>query len=124
MGRAAADGSGRVYSSRKIEYKEKVVRMLQEYSKVLIVNADNVGSDQMHQIRKALRKQAEVLMGKNTMIRYVIKEHAAETKNLALNKLAELVRYNIGLVFTNGDLSAVRDVLVANKVHQRMHPPL
>jgi large subunit ribosomal protein LP0 len=34
---------------------------------IFIVNVDNVGSNQMHQIRQALRGKGQILMGKNTM---------------------------------------------------------
>ncbi len=43
---------------------------LGEYSKILIVDADNVGSKQMQQIRISLRGKAVIMMGKNTTVRY------------------------------------------------------
>jgi hypothetical protein len=39
---------------------------------IFIVNIDNVGSNQIHQIRVALRSKGIVLMGKNAMVRRAI----------------------------------------------------
>jgi len=98
----------------KKKYFDKLLSFLNEYNKILIVGADNVGSSQMQQIRIKLRGTGEVLMGKNTMIRKVLKGHINE--NPALEKLLPLVKGNMGFVFTKGDLSATRDICTANKV--------
>lgn len=45
--------------------------LFDEYPKVFLVNADNVGSKQMQQIRSSLRDKAVILMGKNTTMRKV-----------------------------------------------------
>lgn len=55
--------------AKKEAYSEKFKELLEEYPTVFIVNVDNVGSTQMHQIRKSLRGTAIILMGKNTMMR-------------------------------------------------------
>lgn len=99
---------------KKTEYFEKVNRLFREYNKVFIVNVDNVSSSQMHQIRGALRGLAIILMGKNTMVRKAMKEAVAE--NPKLDALLPLIRGNVGLVFTNGDLRKVRDSIVSNRV--------
>jgi len=80
----------------------------------LIVSVDNVGSNQMQKIRVALRGQGTVLMGKNTIIRKVIREEAKT--NPALLNLAPFIVGNIGFVFTNGDLNAVRKAITEHKV--------
>lgn len=49
---------------RKAEYFERAKKLFEEYQKILIVKADNVGSKQFQQIRSALRGKAIVLMGK------------------------------------------------------------
>ncbi|XP_060606457.1 large ribosomal subunit protein uL10-like [Ruditapes philippinarum] len=68
----------------------------------------------MQQIRAALREQAIVLMGKNTMMRKAIRGHLEN--NPALEKLLPHIVGNVGLVFTKGDLIEVRSMLLANKV--------
>jgi len=55
-----------------------------------------------------------LLMGKNTMIRKAIRDHLE--KSPALEGLFPFVKGNIGFVFTNGDLSEVRNKLMELKV--------
>ena len=100
--------------NKKTEYFEKVNRLFSEYNKVFIVNVDNVSSSQMHQIRSALRGMGIILMGKNTMVRKAMRESVAA--NSKLEALLPLIRGNVGLVFTNGDLRKVRDAIVSNRV--------
>jgi large subunit ribosomal protein LP0 len=101
-------------ASWKANYFTKLVQYLDEYPKCFIVGADNVGSKQMQQIRIGLRGTAVVLMGKNTMMRKAIRGHVEN--NPALEKLLSHIRGNVGFVFTNGDLSEVREKLLENKV--------
>lgn len=68
-------------AEKKVQYDRKLVRLLEEYSKVLIAVADNVGSNQLQNIRKGLRGDSVVLMGKNTLIRRCIKIHAEKSGN-------------------------------------------
>jgi len=68
----------------------------------------------MQRIRHALRGQAVILMGKNTMIRKVLRE-LLETNN-TFESLVPLVRGNIGFVFTKGDLNYVRSKLLEFRV--------
>jgi len=75
---------------------------------------DNVGSNQMQKIRIALRGVGTVLMGKNTIIRKVLREEGKTNANL-LNLLPFIVG-NIGFVFTNGDLNVVRKAITEHKV--------
>lgn len=74
----------------------------------------------MQQIRMSLRGSAVVLMGKNTMMRKVIKGHLE--RNGALEKLLPHIRGNVGFVFTRGDLVEVRDKLLENKVRAPARP--
>lgn len=101
-------------STWKSNYFIKIGKLLDEYPKCFVVNADNVGSKQMQQIRAGLRKEAIVLMGKNTMMRKAIRGHLES--NPSLEKLLPHIVGNVGLVFTKGDLMEVRELLQANKV--------
>jgi len=95
-------------------YFKKLQELLDQYPSIFIVNVDNVGSNQMHQIRVALRGKGVVLMGKNTMVRRVIRTILAE--NPQFERLLPHIKGNIGFVFTSTDLKDVRDLLTANKV--------
>jgi len=99
---------------RKAEYFERMKGLLAEYSKAFVVEVDNVGSMQLQMTRRGLRGKAEVLMGKNTMMRKVIKEFVEKNPGSPAEKLIETCRGNIGFVFTNGDLGEVREVLESN----------
>lgn len=99
---------------RKTGYWAKLNQALDEYKNILIIGVDFVGSNQMQKTRIALRGKGIVLMGKNTIIRKVLRERSE--KNPALESLLPYVYGNIGFVFTNGDLNALRSIITANKV--------
>lgn len=98
----------------KANYFVKLINLITEYPKCFIVQADNVGSKQMQQIRIALRGRGELLMGKNTMMRKAIRGHLEN--NPALEKLLPHVKGNIGFVFTKEELTDLRDLIMAHKV--------
>jgi len=100
--------------ARKERYKVTLEKLLQEYKNIIIVGVDNVGSLQMQKVRVALRGKGVLLMGKNTLMRMIIREQMVA--NPKLEMLLPAIRNNIGLVFTNGDMSAVRTLIMAEKV--------
>jgi len=97
----------------KAGYFVKIMKLLDEYPKCFIVNVDNVGSKQMQEIRHAMRGHAEILMGKNTMIRKAIRGHMA--KNPHLEKILPHIVNNVGFVFTKEDLGEIRSKLLENR---------
>jgi len=101
-------------STWKANYFIKIEKLFDTYSRCFIVNADNVGSLQMQQIRVSLRGRAEVLMGKNTMMRKAIR--GMLDKHPELERILPCVVGNVGFVFTSEDLNEVRDALLENKV--------
>jgi len=106
--------SGAEGASKKQDYFVKLVKLLDEYPKIFIVGVDNVGSNQLHKTRIALRGKAVVLMGKNTMIRKAIRGHLEN--NPALEQLLPLIKGNIGFVFAKEDLPSIKKILLANKI--------
>jgi len=98
----------------KADYFTKVVTLLDKYPKCFVVGADNVSSKQMQQIRASMRGKAEILMGKNTMMRRAITQHLEN--NPDLEKLLPHIRGNVGLVMTDEDLIEIRDLILSNKV--------
>merc|ERR1712062_423601 len=98
----------------KANYFTKIAQLLNEYPKCFLVEADNVGSKQMQQIRISLRGHAVVLMGKNTMMRKAIRGHLVN--NPKLECLMNSIRGNVGFVFTKEDLVAIRDMIMTNRV--------
>jgi len=106
--------AGQKRKERKKRYKAKFERALQEYKNVLVVTVDNVGSLQLQKIRIALRGNAEIVMGKNTLMRMIMREQIQS--NPQLEALLPCIRGNMGLIFTNGDLAKAREIVTSNKV--------
>jgi large subunit ribosomal protein LP0 len=101
-------------TATKAAYFEKLKSLLDEYSTVFIVGVDNVSSQQMHEIRLSLRGEGVVLMGKNTMVRRAIKGFV--TDNPEYERLLPHIKGNVGFIFTNGDLKATKEKILANRV--------
>jgi len=101
-------------AERKAEYFDRMKSLMSTYSKCFIVEIDNVGSMQLQTTRISLRGKAEVLMGKNTMMRKCIRDYVEENPETPCAQLEECCRGNFGFVFTNGDLGAIREVLEGN----------
>ncbi|KAI0733653.1 60S acidic ribosomal protein P0 [Fomitopsis betulina] len=100
--------------AQKELYFAKLKDLVAKYPSIFVVNVDNVGSNQMHQIRVALRGKGIVVMGKNTMVRRALRSVLVEYPQF--ERLLPHVRGNIGFVFTSGELKEVRDIITANKV--------
>ncbi|KAH7023337.1 ribosomal protein L10-domain-containing protein [Ilyonectria destructans] len=101
-------------TANKAGYFDKLKGLLEEYSSIFIVEIDNVSSQQMHEIRQALRSKGVVLMGKNTMVRRALKTFVSDSPEY--ERLLPFVKGNIGFVFTNDDLKDIRDIILTNKV--------
>jgi len=100
--------------ARKEKYKVKFEKLLDDYKNVLVVGVDNVGSLQMQKVRIALRGKAIMMMGKNTLMRMIIREKMVA--NPKLEALLQFVRGNMGLIFTNDDLAKIRTIVTEYKV--------
>jgi large subunit ribosomal protein LP0 len=98
---------------KKKTYVSTFLNLTEEYQKIIIFTCDNVGSTQLQSIRKELRGKGVVLMGKNTLMKKAV---AISKKNESLKKLIPLIKNNCGLIFTNGDLKEIRDIVINNKV--------
>jgi len=101
-------------AERKEAYFAKLANLMKDYTKILIVGADNVGSHHMQSIRRSLRGKAVLLMGKNTMVRKAIKGAAEQHPKLQV--LLPFIKENVGLLFCKDDLSGVRKIVLELKV--------
>jgi len=106
---------------KKESFRKKLTDYIQQYEKILLVNVDNVGANNIQKTRQALRGQAVLLFGRNTLIRKTIRDYV-EKCNEAGNKdgarieaLLPFIKGNVGCVFTNGDLLKVREVAESYK---------
>ena len=93
----------------KQAYNDKLCTLLDNHTRAFIVGADNVGSRQFMDIRAALRPQSTVLMGKNTMIRKCIKDYCERKGDNTWMSLYEKMVGNVGVIFTSGELDAVKE---------------
>eukprot|EP01092_Planopodium_desertum_P007335 TRINITY_DN29_c0_g1_i1.p1 TRINITY_DN29_c0_g1~~TRINITY_DN29_c0_g1_i1.p1 ORF type:complete len:358 (+),score=128.90 TRINITY_DN29_c0_g1_i1:44-1117(+) len=108
--------SGGGPKQRKQQYLVRATSFFEKYSTILIVGADNVTSKQLSTIRKRLRGEAVILMGKNTLMRKAIRdlvEKKPEHKKL-LRILPKIVG-NCGLVFTEKTIKNIRTTLESEK---------
>ncbi|KAF1819011.1 uncharacterized protein K489DRAFT_326635 [Dissoconium aciculare CBS 342.82] len=101
-------------SANKAGYFDKLKGYLEEYKSIFIVSVDNVSSQQMHEIRQAMRGEGVVLMGKNTMVRRALKTFMGDYPEY--ERLLPHVKGNVGFVFTNADLKATREKILSNRV--------
>jgi large subunit ribosomal protein LP0 len=99
---------------RKQNYFSKLNKLLEDYHKILIVGADNVGSHHMQSIRKSLRGKAVLLMGKNTMVRKAIRGIAES--NPKLQTLLPYIKGNVGLLFCKEDLAGIKKTVAELRV--------
>ena len=67
-----------VAKSKKIAYFAHLEECLNKYPRAFLVDADFVGSKQISDIRIALRGKAELVFGKNTMVRRCIRNLTEE----------------------------------------------
>jgi len=97
---------------KKQKYFDKLIQLVENEPTCLIVSVDHVGSSQLQKVRIALRGKAELLMGKNTMIRTALRKRVEETGNEGLANLLGVIRGNLGFVFCKaGTVDYVREVM-------------
>lgn len=112
---------------KKDKFFERIYQVFDKYSRALFVDCDNVSAKQLHAARKELRENDSlVLMGKNTLIRAALTKRLAEpNKNdddyeervktwkplPEAAALLPLIKNNVGIIFTNKDLTDVKDII-------------
>lgn len=105
---------------KKQVYRTRLEGYLREYSQIMLIQIDMVGSQQMQNVRMLLRGRGAMLMGKNTIIRKVFREMLEEIPTL--EDLIPFIKGNVGMVFTDDDLSAIREIVTAEKVPAAARP--
>jgi large subunit ribosomal protein LP0 len=112
---------------KKEDYWVRLQKVAAKYNNVMFVDANNVSSKQIANIRRELRKiNAYMIMGKNTLMKAALKhantkpepedEDYEERKdswkfNDNIEKILGQLKGNTNLIFTNGDLGEVKTVL-------------
>mmetsp|Transcript_27727 Transcript_27727/g.64217 ORF Transcript_27727/g.64217 Transcript_27727/m.64217 type:complete len:314 (-) Transcript_27727:171-1112(-) len=103
-------------SDKKREFGKRLINLFTTSRAVLIVSADNVGSKQIQDVRRALRGDATMLMGKNTTIRRVLRDYLMKNPKSPLRAIVDYIEGNIGFIFTNGDVGKIREKVEAFEV--------
>jgi len=102
-------------NARKLRIGSRFCDLMEKYTKVISFEMNLVGSKQLALIRQKLRGRAEFLFGKNTMLRKVLRDKCAEEqadqpeKSAKLLKMLVLIQGNVGLLFHDQDIKAMRD---------------
>jgi len=102
-------------NARKLRIGSRFCDLMEKYTKVISFEINLVGSRQIALIRQKLRGRAEFLFGKNTMLRKVLRDKCADEqadqpeKAAKLLKMLVLIDGNVGLLFHNQDIKAIRD---------------
>jgi len=99
---------------KKAAYMQKFVDLLETYPRAVLVTVDNIGSHHMQKIRVGLRGRAVLMLGKNTLRRKAIKDNMA--KHPEWETLLQVIKFNVGFVFTNENLGDLREKLLESRV--------
>ena len=124
----------KISPKRQEKYRrwQKLWKFLDTYEQILIVDCDNVSSQQMMDIRRAVRPLgAELYKGKNTQIKaglqrrmkkphqddedYELRKDTWRPPKYDLEKLMSLIRFNSALIFVKDNASDIKDIIVNNK---------
>jgi large subunit ribosomal protein LP0 len=105
----------------KVEFRAKLLNLMQNFPIIFTVGADNISTIQVQEVRKEIRGRGEVLFGKNTVIRKLIRDHLDENPQWAA--LLPFVRGNIALIFTKSQhMLDVKEVLTKSQVPAAAKP--
>jgi large subunit ribosomal protein LP0 len=99
---------------KKAAYMQKFVDLLETYPRAVLVTVDNIGSHHMQKIRLGLRGRAVLMLGKNTLMRKAVKDNL--TKHPEWETLLQVIKFNVGFVFTNENLADLREKLLESRV--------
>ena len=99
---------------KKTLYYERFNYLFSEYSRIVLVDTKNISSNQFKKCRKALGKDSILILGKNKIIKKILKEHIKH--NPGLNNLFSHLSGNIGFIFTKTELLRIKQILDDNQV--------
>ena len=98
----------------KQAFGERLVNLFLTHPKVIVVGADHVTSNQFHGVRTALRGKAIVCMGKNTMMRRVLRKNMEKFPQV--EAILPYLEGNVGLIFTKEDPVDIRTIMTEKRV--------
>jgi len=99
---------------KKTLYFERFNQLFSHYSRIVLVNIQNISSNQFKKCRKALGKDSILILGKNKIVKKVLKEHTKKKPELA--ELFQYLSGNVGFIFTTIEAVNIKEILLNNKV--------
>ena len=99
----------KIVPQKKLDFVKQITELFHKYRKLMLVSAENVAATQLLHIRHDLNGIAEIVFGKNSLMRRAMKDLEKEMPHLA--ELEKHVYHGVGLCFTNGSFSAIKDVI-------------
>lgn len=113
----------RKINPKKEVYYKRVNELFGRYDRIVVVKCDNVRSQQFHKVRIDLRGKAELVMGKNTLMKKVISDRAQRSDATPRDKQLyqkfvheNLLKENVGIILTSGELGPILNVIETHKV--------
>lgn len=115
-----------VYPQRKVSVLEKFIDAFSRYQQIMIVDLNNISTDQITKTRRAIRLQKGlVLVGKNSIVRIAVKvftedidkKHEAHkyqknvTRKPELKNLLSLLKGKICFVFSDKPFSEIKPIV-------------
>ncbi|OHT01321.1 ribosomal protein L10 [Tritrichomonas foetus] len=94
---------------KKINFCNKLRDMFAKYDKIVLVSSENVNATQMLHIRHDLNGIAEIVFGKNSLMRRVVNELQKDYPSVAA--LDEYLNNGTGLIFTNNSFSKIKEII-------------
>jgi len=110
----SAEGKAADAKTKKMDYMKKLIGLMEEYPRLVLVTCDNIGSNHMQRIRGGLRGRGILLMGKNTLMRKAIR--LSKETHPEWQDLLPQIWGNIGIVFTKEELHAIQPKLLESRV--------
>ncbi|KAK8892990.1 ribosomal protein P0 (A0) (L10E) [Tritrichomonas musculus] len=104
----------KVIPQKKIDFCNKLENLFHKYDKIVLVSSENVNATQMLRIRHDLDGHAEVVFGKNSLMRRVVEELKNEISHLEV--IERFLNNGTGLIFTNGSFNKIKDAIDQNCV--------
>jgi len=118
---------------KKRQILNRLFKLLNQFSQVLIIEFENVGSNQVQDARYKLRKEGvgEMLIAKNTVFKkgfalrqqplnpedpdYEFRKPLWNKQITGLDRLANLCKEKVGLIFTDKPIHEVRPIIESNR---------
>ena len=99
----------KIIPKKKLDFCDRLRDLFRKYHKIVLVSSENVNATQMLHIRHDLMGHAEIVFGKNSLMRRVAEELKKEIGHLEV--IEPYLKHGVGLVFTNEAFGKIKEVI-------------